>query len=167
MVNNRPDQSSPGTITAGQAARLLMLTPRRLRQLAAGGHIPTAVGGRYPLASVIRGYLAFLKASIERSADNPGAGLASAKEREIRLRLAQREATLIDATDAEAFHSFSSSLYRKELAGLGASVSRDPILAGQIDAALNAALDRFDARFAEALPRLKTGADPLAYGSED
>jgi len=163
MVNNRPDQSSPGTITAGQAARLLMLTPRRLRQLAADGHIPSAVRGRYPLAAVITGYLRFLRESIERAAENnAGAGLASAKEREIRLRLAQREATLIDATDAEAFHSFSSSLYRKELAGLGASVSRDPIIANLIDQQLASALDRFDSRFADALPKLKRGDDPLA-----
>ena len=168
MVNNRPDQSSPGTITAGQAARLLMLTPRRLRQLAAGGHIPSAVRGRYPLAGVVRGYLAFLKDSIERRAeDNVGAGLASAKEREIRLRLAQREAALIDATDAESFHSFSSRLYRDELAKVGKSVSRDPIIANLIDQQLASALDRFDSRFAEAFPKLKRGVDPLARGSEE
>lgn len=160
MVNN-PGPNEPGTITVAQAAKLLMVTPRRLRQLAADGHIPSAVRGRYPLAAVITGYLRFLKASIERSADNPGAGLASAKEKEIRLRLAQREATLIDATDAEAFHSFSGRLYRDVLSGLGKSVSRDPIIAGQIDAALSSALGRFDARFAEALPKLKRGVDPL------
>jgi hypothetical protein len=162
MVNNQQAPTEAGTVTAGQAARLLMLSPRRLRQLAADGHIPSAVRGRYPLAAVITGYLRFLKASIERSADNPGAGLASAKEKEIRLRLAQREATLIDASDAEAFHSFSARLYRDELAGLGKSVSRDPIIACQIDAALTAALDRFDKRFAEALPKFKRGDDPLA-----
>src|SRR5690606_7207395 len=156
MVNNRPDQSSPGTITAGQAARLLMLTPRRLRQLAEAGHIPAAVKGRYPLASVVRGYLQFLRERVERiSANNPGADLASAKEKEIRLRTRQREAQLVDTVDVEAFHKFSSSLYRRELDGLGKAVSSDPIVAGQIDAALTAALDRFDRRFAEALPKLK------------
>lgn len=163
MVNNQQAQTEAGMVTAGQAARLLMLTPRRLRQLAADGHIPGAVRGRYPLAAVITGYLRFLRDSIERAAENnAGAGLASAKEKEIRLRLAQREAQLVDAVDVERFHSFSSDLYRSQLAGLGASVSRDPIIAGQIDAALTAALDRFNKRFAEALPKLKRSDDPLA-----
>src|SRR5690606_7689273 len=112
-VNTRPHQSEAGTVTAGQAARLLMLTPRRLRQLAEVGHIPAAVKGRYPLASVVRGYLQFLRARVERiSSDNPGANLATAKEKEIRLRTRQREAQLVDTIDVEAFHKFSSSLYR-------------------------------------------------------
>lgn len=150
-------------MTAGQAARLLMLTPRRLRQLAADGHIPSAVRGRYPLAAVITGYLRFLRERIERAAENnAGASLASAKEREIGLRLRLREAELVDAGDVERFHQFSAGMYGEELSRLGASVSRDPILAGQINAALTAALDRFDARFAEAFPKLKRGIDPLA-----
>ncbi|MFC4625534.1 hypothetical protein ACFO1V_09950 [Daeguia caeni] len=162
MVNNQQAQTEAGMVTAGQAARLLMLTPRRLRQLAEAGHIPSAVRGRYPLASVVRGYLQFLRERVERISSNPGADLASAREREIRLRLAQREAQLVDTVDVEAFHKFSSSLYRRELDGLGKAVSSDPIVAGQIDAALTAALDRFDKRFAEALPKLKRSDDPLA-----
>lgn len=163
MVNNQQAQTEAGMVTAGQAARLLMLTPRRLRQLAEAGHIPGATRGRYPLAATIQGYLKFLRESIERRADdNAGASLASAKEKEIRLRLRQREAELIDAEDAEAFHCFSSDLYRGELAGLGKAVSRDPIIAGQINAALSSALGRFDTRFAEALPKLKRRIDPLS-----
>lgn len=160
-MNNR-EQTDPGTITVAQASKLLMITPRRLRQLAADGNIPTAIRGRYPLAATVRGYLAFLKASTERAAGNASAGLASAKEKEIRLRLRQREAQIVDAEDAEHFHDFSSRLYRDELASIGKTVSRDPIMAGQINAALAAALDRFDSRFAEALPKLRAGIDPLS-----
>ena len=166
MVNNDRSPSEPGTVSASQAAKLLMLTPRRLRQLAADGHFPVASRGRYPLAAVVRGYLKFLRESTERSAGNAAVGLAGAKAQEIRLRLSQREAQLIDAQDAEAFHRFSADLYRDELASVGKAASRDPIIANQINAALTAALtaalDRFDARFAEALPKLKRGIDPLA-----
>lgn len=162
MTAEYRENQEPGMITAAQAAKLLMITPRRLRQLAEAGHIPSAVRGRYPLASVVRGYLQFLRERVERISSNPGADLASAREREIRLRLAQREAQLVDTVDVEAFHKFSSSLYRRELDGLGKAVSSDPIVAGQIDAALTAALDRFDKRFAEALPKLKRSDDPLA-----
>lgn len=154
---NNPVQDQPGTITVSQAAKLLMLTPRRLRQLAADGHFPSSVRGRYALAAVITGYLRFLKASVERSAENAGAGLASAKEKEIRLRLSQREAQLIDAEDAVAFHRFSADLYRDELASVGKTITRDPIMADQINAALTAALDRFEARFADTFPTLQAG----------
>lgn len=161
MMNNR-EQTEPGTITVAQASKLLMITPRRLRQLSADRHIPIAIRGRYPLSATVQGYLKFLRESTERSAGNAAAGLASAKEREIRLRLAQREAQIIDIEDVEHFHAFSSQLYRNEFAGLGKAVSRDPILANLIDQQLTATLDRFDARFAEALAKLRTGVDPLS-----
>lgn len=161
-MNNR-SETETGMVGAGQMAKLLMLTRERLRQLAKEGVIPAAVRGKYPLVATIQAYLNWLRDDDRRAAQSrPDADLASAREREIRLRLAQREAQLIDATDAEAFHSFSSGLYRRELAGLGASVSRDPILANLIDQQLTAALDRFDSRFAEAFPKLKRGIDPLA-----
>jgi len=160
-VNNQ-NETNTGMVGAGQMAKLLMLTPERLRQLAKEGAIPVAERGRYPLVQTIQAYLEWLRDDGRRAAQSrPNASLASAREKEIRLRLAQREAQIIDAIDVEAFHSFSSSLYRGQLAGLGGSVSRDPIIAGQIDAALTAALDRFDSRFAEAFPKLKRGIDPL------
>lgn len=165
---NNQNEPNAGMVGAGQMARLLMLTRERLRQLAKEGVIPAAERGKYPLVQTVQAYLEWLRDDDRRAAQSrPDAALASAREREIRLRLAQREATLIDASDAQAFHRFSSGLYRNELAGLGASVSRDPIIAGQINAALTAALDRFDARFANALLALRRGDDPLAHGSED
>jgi len=162
MTAEDRENREPGMISAAQAAKLLMLTPRRLRQLADDGHIPKAVRGRYPLPGLVRGYLTFLRERIERAGQNAGAGLADAKAHEVRLRTRQREAELIDAEDAQRFHAFSSKLYRETLAGLGASVTRDPILAATINAPIKAALDRFDARFADALPKLKRGDDPLA-----
>lgn len=165
---NDSDQRNAGMVAAGQMAKLLMLTRERLRQLAKEGVIPAAERGKYPLVQTIQAYLEWLRDDDRRAAQSrPNASLASAREREIRLRLAQREEQLVDAIDVEAFHKFSSSLYRGQLAGLGASVSRDPIIANLIDQQLSSALDRFDSRFAEALPKLKRGGDPLAYGSED
>lgn len=165
-MNNR-GETETGMVGAGQMAKLLMLTRERLRQLAKEGVIPSAERGKYPLVQTIQAYLEWLRDDDRRAAQSrAGASLASAREKEIRLRLAQRETELIDAKDAEAFHRFSSALYRGELSGLGKTVSRDPIIAGQIDATLAGALDRFDARFAEALPKLKKGADPLSASDD-
>ena len=51
---NAKESSTLGMASAAQVARLLMLTPRRLRQLADAGHIPKAAHGKYPLAAAIQ-----------------------------------------------------------------------------------------------------------------
>jgi hypothetical protein len=161
---NKQDDTNTGTITAAQASKLLMVTPQRLRQLAADGHFAKAVKGRYSLVDVIRGYIGFLGDDDRRAAQSrPGASLASARSREIQLRIGAREAEIVDADDVVAFHEFSSRVHHEELAGLGASISRDPILAGQIDAKFGAALNRFDVRFDAALAKLRAGLDPLDH----
>ncbi|MCT8999221.1 hypothetical protein [Chelativorans intermedius] len=149
-------------VSAKHMAAILGLTTARLRQLEKDGVIHKAARGKYRLGETITDYLGFLKRRAAGSAaDAAGAALANAKAREINLRVARREAHLIDIEDVERFHRFSSALYRRELSGLGAAVTADPIVAGQIDAALNAALDRYDRRFREAIDRLRRGEDPL------
>jgi hypothetical protein len=45
----------------GTIAKLLDLTPRRVRQLAREGVIPPAEGGRYPLVGAVQGYVRYLR----------------------------------------------------------------------------------------------------------
>lgn len=164
MARNDQESSTPGTASAAQVARLLMLTPRRLRQLADAGHIPRAVKGKYPLAATVQGYLRYLNESVRRSAEgNAGAGLASAKEREIRLRIAQREGRLVEMADVEAFARHVSGVLREASAGIGREAAgRDPALAARIDAEIAAVFDRFDRRCADAFARLRARLDPIA-----
>ena len=55
--------SKAGTPTypAGTIAKLLMLTERRVQQLAKDGIIPKAERGRYELAPAVQGYIRFLQ----------------------------------------------------------------------------------------------------------
>ncbi len=160
MVNN----PAPGMVPAGQMAKLLDLTPERLRQLARDGVFPRAIRGRYGLVATVQGYLQWLADPDRRAAQSrPGASLATARTREIELRLAERTADIIDADDVVGFHEYQSRVHRDELAGLGASINRDPIIAGQIDAKIAAALGRFDGRFDEAISKLRAGLDPLDH----
>jgi len=161
---NAKESSTPGMASAAQVAKLIMVTPRRLRQLADAGYIPRAVKGKYPLAAAVQGYLAFLRSSIERAAEsNVGAGLASAKEREVRLRIAKREAEVVEMADVEAFARHVSGVLREASAGIGREAAgRDPALAARIDAEIAAIFDRFDRRCAVAFARLRAGLDPIA-----
>lgn len=153
--------STANLVPAGKMARLLDMTTERLRQLARDGVIPPAAKGGYPLVATVQGYLKWL-ADPERRSSRPAADLASAREREVRLRLAERESELIDVEDFEAFHAFSVGVYRDATAGLGASAVADPVLAAAVDQAVAAAIDRYDARFRAALPVMIRGDDPVA-----
>jgi hypothetical protein len=42
-------------------AKLLLLTPRRVQQLAKDGHIPRSPGGRYELAPTVQAYIKYLR----------------------------------------------------------------------------------------------------------
>ena len=104
MVNNH-DGANVGTITVAQAAKLLDLTPERLRQLARDGVFPRAIRGRYSLVATVQGYLKWLADPHRRAAQSrPDASLASARTREIELRIEAREAEIIDASDVASFH---------------------------------------------------------------
>jgi len=53
--------TSPDLFAGATISRLLNITERRLRQLAAEGVIPKADRGRYPLAATVRGYVIYLQ----------------------------------------------------------------------------------------------------------
>lgn len=62
MNNNELTEIMPGCVTLDVLANLLNITPRRIQQLAADGHIPkAATRGEYLLAGAIRGYINFLQ----------------------------------------------------------------------------------------------------------
>src|SRR5690606_34871773 len=113
-----------GMIAAGQAARLLGLTHERLRQLARDGWIPKAVKGKYPLEATVQGYIRFLKDDERRTSKvQAESGLKAARQREIELRTAKREAQLIDLEDVDAIVAYSAQIYRDELAPVPAKAT--------------------------------------------
>jgi phage terminase Nu1 subunit (DNA packaging protein) len=99
--------SQAGLYPAGVIAKLLLLTDRRVQQLAAEGVIPKAERGRYALAPAVQGYVKYLK---DRAigADAEGGDAENAKHRLIkaRARMAELEADtlegkLLDRTEVE------------------------------------------------------------------
>ena len=53
--------TAPSTYPLGTIAKLLLLTERRVQQLAKEGHIPRAERGRYELVPAVQGYIRYLR----------------------------------------------------------------------------------------------------------
>ncbi len=53
--------AAPATHPVDTIAKLLLLTPRRVQQLAKDGLIPRAPGGRYELALTVQAYIKYLR----------------------------------------------------------------------------------------------------------
>lgn len=78
------------TYTAGTIAKLLLITPRRLQQLAKDGHVPKAERGRYDLVAAVQGYVKYLR-------DRAIAGDAAAGgEAQDRVRLVKAKADIAE-----------------------------------------------------------------------
>ncbi len=92
----------PGTLTVREAAHILKMSPERVRQLARDGWIPREAKGFYPTVGTVHGYIDFLKDEARRSQQNVSANRArDARAREIELRIAQAERTLIAMEEAQ------------------------------------------------------------------
>jgi hypothetical protein len=161
-------QQQAGLITASQAAKLIMVTPQWLRQLVAKGYVPKAAKGLYPLVGVVQGYIRWLKDEERRTSKvQAESGLKAARQREVELRIAEREGRLIDLDDVDNFFAHNTSVFRAELEGIPAAVTRDLALRKEIEQALNGAISRFQRRFAEAREALRKGDDPLGTSPDD
>ena len=168
MARVAKTETKIGTISAGQAARLLDLTHERLRQLAAEGFIPKAERGRYPLVGVVQGYIKFLNDEERRSArSKPDADLRAARQREVEMRNAEREARVIDYDDAVAFSSDFIRTAREVFAGVGEQATDDPAMAAIIDTHISGIISRAEQRFRAAHEAWRTGRDPFVMDADN
>jgi hypothetical protein len=177
VAKGKKDPKADGMIPSDTACKLLMLSDERLRQLAADGWFPRAVRGQYgddhrigyyDLGKTVQGYIKFLKDE-EKNATNVKAesALKAARQREVELRIAEREGAVVDMEDVQAFFAWSDTMLRAELEGVPASVTRDISEREAIGQAIDGAISRAHRRFVEAAEALRAGRDPLGTSSED
>lgn len=154
-------------ISAGQASRLLGVTHERLRQLARNGWFPTAVKGKYPLVPIVQGYIRFLQGDDRRAARSKAdSALKSARRREIEVRIAEREARLIDLEDVDAVAMHMAWIFRKELAPVPTEATPDPAMQRTIADLLSATIARYERRWAEARAVIAAGRDPFCPAND-
>ena len=100
-------QPGAGTVDVGTLARLFVLTPRRIQQLAAEGIIPKGSHGSYPLAPAITGYVTWLQKKVSGETDSVDlttqrARLAKEQADKTAMENAQLRGVLVHADDVIA-----------------------------------------------------------------
>ena len=158
-----PEQS--GLIPIGQAARLLMISDERIRQLTKQGYIPRAEKrGVVQLVGAVQGYLRYLKDDERRSSKSAAdSRVRDARALEIELRISERSRDLIPLEDALADMAEFAAAVRSELAGLPARLTRIMDERQKIESEVDGVLTRLSERAAQKAAALEPGrGDPPA-----
>ena len=148
-----------GLIAIGQAARLLMISDERVRQLQKQGYIPRAPKrGVVPLVGAVQGYLRYLKDEERQTSKSAAASrVTDARTREIELRIAERQRDLIPQEDARAVIGEMAAMLKAEFVGLPARVTRDLDLRRTLEQEVDASFARLAASAERARSALVTG----------
>ena len=148
-----------GLIAIGQAARLLMISDERVRQLQKQGYIPRVPKrGVVPLVGAVQGYLRYLKDEERQTSKSAAASrVTDARTREIELRIAERQRDLIPQEDARAVIGEMAAMLKAEFVGLPARVTRDLDLRRTLEQEVDASFARLAASAERARSALVTG----------
>lgn len=120
------DSHKDKAITLGQAAALLNRSPRWVNNLAKEGFISKEGVGKYTVAEVVRGAMAYYESLLQKSTKTAAASrVTDARTREIELRIAERRRELIPQEDAKAVVLEFGAIVRAEFTALPARYTRD------------------------------------------
>ncbi|QQC25749.1 hypothetical protein I6H96_02480 [Brucella anthropi] len=163
------DETEPGSglISIGQAARLLMISEERIRQLSKAGYFPRPSRGKVPFVGVVQGYIKSLrednKNQNKTSADNR---VRDARAEEIQIRIAEKKRELIPTDDATAAQDFLLGVVVAELSGLPARVTRDVPTRRLIEKEIDASRNRMASALRSSVATLRTGGDVFGSAAE-
>ena len=134
--------------------KILGLTPRWIRQLTAENVIKKNGRGKYPVAASVQAYVAWVKAAQQRAAPSDAKErLLQARAKSIELQNAEREHRLVDTEEAIGALDEIVGIFRSEMDGLPARLTRDlderKIVEQAVDAIGHRAADKLEQRAAE------------------
>lgn len=157
-----------GTISTEVAARLIMVGPERVRQLAKQGWIKKVGRDRYRVVDAVQGYINYLKDEQRRASKTASASrVQDMRAREIELRLAREDRTLIETEEAISFVSDALGKLRAGMVGLAARVTRDLPTREKIETEIDAEFKRAAESFKQEAAALRSGGGPLDAATED
>lgn len=168
MASPPETSQQAGLITLDQAAKLLMLTPNRIRQLVAEGALPKPTRKMYPLVGVVQGYVKFLRDEDRRSSKVAAeSGLKAARQSEIEIRIAEKRRELVARPEAEMAMTALCGRINEEFNGFAARVTRDIPTRREIEKHLNVSLNRIADQLDAGQVALATGGAPSSAFAED
>lgn len=162
-------ESDAGMLNVSMAARLLMVSEERVRQLAKMGYVPKAARGKYPLVGLVQGYIKFLKDDERRSSKSATATrMQDAKTAEIEMRIAEKRRELIPVEDHHAAIDIVIGKVRAEFSGLPARFTRDLQLRRKLEAEVNDSFNRVADAVSASAEFVEKGGDlPAGAGGDD
>lgn len=133
------------TITITQAATLLGRSDRWVASLRERGLVQVDQRGRYPLVGVIRASMAYYDGLLDDAQRRARANRATdARTREIELRTAAREATLVGKEDVVAVLDGMAEMARAEFTTLPKRAAQGRTARAALAAEVTQTLDRID-----------------------
>ncbi|MBN9062182.1 MAG: hypothetical protein J0H41_07045 [Rhizobiales bacterium] len=139
-----------------------------MEQLAAQGVIPRRAKGKFPLFAGVKAYVAWIKDEQRRASKTAAdAGLKSARQREIELRIAEREHRLIDVEEHDAVLDEICGIYNSALVGLPARMTRDRELRARLETEIDAVRHQVADRCEQRARELRASGASGATGGDD
>lgn len=163
------DGSAPrNTLSADQAATLLNRSRRWFFDRVKEGHIPKQSKGQYSLVSVVRGTVDYYEHLLTKQTKTQAASrVTEARAREVELRIAERERSLIPTEDAIEVVDMIIGAFRQEMDSLPAAYTRNIEDRKKLEALIDAAKNRLGETYANAKRTARTGENPEDWGDED
>jgi len=150
MADDKPLQEGDRPVDVVKFAAFVRYTPTYIRQLQRDGVLPKGSRGEIPFLAGISALIQFLRAEERRSSKSAAdTRVRDARARVYELQAAERERRLIEFSEALEFVDRIVGMFRAELSGLPARVTRDLTLRRTIEQALNELLDRLAGIVAE------------------
>lgn len=156
-----------GTITLQQAARLLMISDERVRQLSKAGYFQPIAHGRYPLVAVVQGYFKYRDDRREKAEQVSSSPLTDAKLAAIERRMAREDRHLIAMDEALQAYDHAAEIYVESLQGLPAQMTRNPAERRRLDAIVAIDIARLKRDLTIGRHRLVTGQDDPSMKEDD
>ena len=142
------------------AARLLGVTPRRLRQLSDEGWFKPASRNEWSLIGVVRGHIEYMEDRIQKASKTASSTrLQDARAKEVELRIAQKDRTVIDLSEAQDATDKMAGIYLHSITGLPARITRNTSERKRIELICDKERTRLVERFAEIGESIQTGED--------
>lgn len=157
MAEDKRSSEPAGTITTGQAAKLLMVSEAWVGKLHKMEYVPKAGRGKWNLVSVVQGYIRFLKDEDRRSSKSASASrMQDVKTARLELQMRAESRELVPFDDAKLVLDTAAGLMRSSVMAVPAKFTRDLKERRRLENLLS-----------EALGQIATGIDKKAEALEE
>ena len=145
-------------VTTQVICQLLVMSRQRLEQLVNDGVIKRHSKGHFVLVDTIQAYVKWMRDDARRSSKSAAdSRVRDARAHEIEIRTAERMGRLVAIEDFFAMIEGLVGIFRSEVGGLPARVTRDLTLRKKLEQETNELIRRINQHAIETVERLEAG----------